>query len=443
MIENRLVRQKTAGILAAVLAVTAWSGPAGLAEDTPDDFSEEIVEEILLDDEVPEEAQAEEEAPETAPEPIDQRSFTPSYGSPFTEQAGGSSFWTTPMDITDTDAIWKMLIEPITVIDIGKRSNEKLQTSIYREPDESSKKIGVVTCESQSVRVIENLDNGWSLIECYSSSFHDTKVKAWNLLVNGYVPTKYLKTVEPDQTLGIVVDKLTQRLYIFQKGKLLSTLICSTGLAVWNGQKYQPYNETRSGEYILMSRVGTLKSDNLLCSMALRYNDGDMIHEVPHTMNTDGSRNYKRAENKLGTKCSHGCIRVQRRKTPEGINMAWLWEYTKKHGHIKIVIWEDWQGRQIPVPADDMVLYYNPNGGDYYHRAETCYMAQNLTFTPFPYSQLEEGKFAKLAYCPYCCPELRAKEIQEINDKYAPGKDHDELLTSLRQDYYEYLQEPD
>ena len=70
-------------------------------------------------------------------------------------------------------------------------------------------------------------------------------------------------------------------------------------------------------------------------------------------------------------------------------------------------------------------------------------MAQNLTFTPFPYSQLEEGKFAKLAYCPYCCPELRAKEIQEINDKYAPGKDHDELLTSLRQDYYEYLQEPD
>ena len=339
MIEDRLFRQKAAGILAAILAVTGWSGPAGLAEeDIPDDFTEEIVEEILLDDEVPEEAQVEEEIPDTDPEPVDQRSFIPSYGSPYTEQVGGSSFWTTPMDITDTDTIWKMLMEPITVIDIGKRSNEKLQTSIYREPDENSKKVGVVTCESQSVRVIENLDNGWSLIECYSSSFHDTKVKAWNLLVSGYVPTKYLKTVEPDQTLGIVVDKLTQRVYLFQKGKLLSTLICSTGLAVWNGNKYQPYNETRSGEYILMSRVGTLKSDNLLCSMALRYNDGDMIHEVPHTMNTDGSRNYKRAESKLGIKCSHGCIRVQRRKTPEGINMAWLWEYSKKHSHFMTII---------------------------------------------------------------------------------------------------------
>ena len=439
MIADQSRRRWLAGVLTAVLAVSAWSGPAGLAEET-EELPEEIIENVILDDEETE-TEAEEETAYTEPEPIDQRSFTPSYGSPYATQVGGSSFWTTPMDITDTETVWKMLMEPITVIDIGKKSGEKVQTSIYREPDENSKKVGVVTCESQSVRVIENLDNGWSLIECYSSSFHDTKVKAWNLLVSGYVPTKYLKTVEPDQTLGLVVDKLTQRIYFFQNGKLLSTLLCSTGLAVWNGSKYQPYNETRSGEFILMSRVGTLKSDNLLCSMALRFNDGDMIHEVPHTTNTDGSANYKRAENKLGVKCSHGCIRVQRKKTPEGINMSWLWEYTKKHGHIKIVIWEDWQGRQIPYPAEDTVLYYNPNNGNYYHRAEKCYMAQNLVFTPFLYSQLEEGKFAKLEYCPYCCPELRTGEIREINERYAPGKDHDELLTSLREEYYEYLLE--
>ena len=377
---------------------------------------------------------------ETIP-PIDQRLFIPSYGSTYTTQTDGSSYWTTPMDITDEDAVWKMLMDPIVVLDTGKKSTEKTQTFLYREPDENSKKVGVVTCESQGVRVIETLENGWSLIECYSSSFHATKVEAWNLLVSGYVPTKYLKTVKPDQTLGLVIDKLTQRVYVFREGKLWTTLMCSTGLAVWNGTKYQPYNETRSGEFLLMSRVGTLTSDNLLCSMAIRFNAGDMIHEVPHTKNGDGSRNYKRAEGKLGTKCSHGCIRVQRKKTPEGVNMTWIWDYAKNHGRIKLVIWEDWQGRQIPVPPDDMTLYYNPKKGEYYHRSETCYMAKNVTFTPFQYGQLEEGEFAELDHCPYCVPALRKSEIEEINLQYGPGRDHDELLTSLRQGYYEYLKE--
>ena len=44
--------------------------------------------------------------------------FTPSYGSPWDHDLG-SSYWTTPMDITDTEAVWNMLMEPITIVDIG------------------------------------------------------------------------------------------------------------------------------------------------------------------------------------------------------------------------------------------------------------------------------------------------------------------------------------
>ena len=33
----------------------------------------------------------------------------------------------------------------------------------------------------------------------------------------------------------------------------------------------------------------------------------------------------------------------------------------------------------------------------------------------------------------------RKAEIDEINALYAPGGDHEELLNSLRKDYYEYL----
>ena len=358
---------------------------------------------------------------------MDQSQFTPSYGSPyaFTGDEPVSS-WNTPMDITDTERIWQMLTAPITVTTTGKNCSEKAQITIRSEPDMESEGVGVVTCLTQAVRVIEQTDDGWSLIECYSSSFHDSKVKSWNELVQGWIKTSYLKTITPSQKMGIIVDKLTQRLYIFVNGELYDTLLCSTGVA----NAKQPYNETRSGEFILTSKVGEFRSDNLYCAMAIRFNSGDLLHEVPHTLNKDGSSNYSTAEPKLGTRASHGCIRVQRRKTSKGTNMTWLWNNFDRN--TKIVIWEDWQGRVYPYPDDDTVLYYNPNSGDYYHTAETCYMAKKVTFTPFTYGQLEDEEFASLKRCTWCTAPLRKSEIDEINENYLPGGDHDPVLTEAR-----------
>ena len=119
--------------------------------------------------------------------------------------------------------------------------------------------------------------------------------------------------------------------------------------------------------------------------------------------------------------------------------MGWIWSQLKSGSKVKFVIWEDWQGRQIPVPAADTPLYYNPNKGQYYHRSSFCYSAKQVTFQPFEYGQLEEEPFAKLKACPFCTPVRREGEIAEINERYAAGGDHDELLTSLREGYYEYL----
>ena len=240
----------------------------------------------------------EELIPETASEDTDDFSsavdsgaegvFTPSYGSPWDHDLG-SSYWTTPMDITDTEAVWNMLMEPITVVDIGKVKNlsksqlTKQNLYMYKEPDASSKIVGEITNLSQGLRVIENLDNGWSLVECYSSSFISkpaTKIQAWNILVSGYIESKYIRQVEPTDKLALVVDKLAQRLYVFVEGEMIAELLCSTGLVQWNGKKYQPYNETRSGEFLLINYTGQLKSDRMLCDYAIRFNAGDEIHEV-------------------------------------------------------------------------------------------------------------------------------------------------------------------
>ena len=119
--------------------------------------------------------------------------------------------------------------------------------------------------------------------------------------------------------------------------------------------------------------------------------------------------------------------------------MSWIYSHVKNKSLVKMVIWEDWQGRQLPVPDPDTVLYYNPDGGAYYHKAEKCYCATKITFQPFLYSQLEEAPYSKLQPCPWCVPERRIGEIEEINERYAEGGDHDELLTRLRGEYYEYL----
>ena len=421
---------------AALFAAFILLFSAAFAEEQPLQ-----VEEISLEDILPVDLS------EPEPEPGEPAEvFTPSHGSPWTEDLG-SSYWTTPMDITDEETVWNMLMEPITVVDINAKSNPTKQNLyMYREPDKGSKIVGEITNLSQGLRVIEHLDNGWSLVECYSSSFISkpaTKISAWNILVSGYVESKYLKTVQPTDELALVVDKLAQHVYVFSKGSMIADLLCSTGLVQWNGKKYQPYNETRSGEFLLINLTGQLTSDRMICSYAIRFNAGDEIHEVPHVKNKDGTKNYKSTEPSLGKKKSHGCIRVQRNPDPNGINMAWIYNKLYKNrslvGKVKIVIWEDWQGRQLPIPSDDTVLYYNPNKGEYYHRLDHCKNGAGITFSPFTYGELEEGSFAKLKTCPYCTPARRRAEIEEINATYAAGGDHEELLNSLRKDYYEYL----
>ncbi len=358
-------------------------------------------------------------APTAAPEIV----FTPSYGSPYplTEE-DKNTYWGTPMDITDEEAIWTMLTAPFTYYK-AKDDAANIQRKIYAEPNDQSRQIGVITCTSQSVRVIEELDNGWSLIETYSSTFHDNSVDAWNMLIQGYVKTSNLRTKKVNEKYHIVVDKLTQRLYLFGEGKLLTTLLVSTGLS----------NETRSGDFLYVSPTGGFWSDNMFAPMGMKFNDGDLLHEVPYVQRSNSNTKiYTTTEPFLGQRASHGCIRVQRKLNADGYNMKWIWDNRKDIG--RIVVWEDWQGRQVAYPADDTVLYYNADGGSYYHKEDHCDSAKaGIVFTPFTYAELDTGDFAELEFCPYCAPALRRAEIAKINEEHALGGDHDPILTEARQ----------
>ncbi len=335
-------------------------------------------------------------------------------------------YWCTPMDIEDEDAVWAMLTAPIYTV----AENQRSQLIIREAPDDQSAGLGVVTGSSMGLHVLD-IQDGWAHVECYSASFHDSRVKAWNAYVTGYIPSSEIVKKTPNQTYGIVIDKLTQTLYLFKEGHLFSKLAVSTGQ--YNSR--QPYNETRSGEFLLVSKVGHFQSDAMICRFALRFDSGDLLHEVPHVLNADGGRNYKATEYKLGTRASHGCIRVQRLKNPEGVNMMWLYNnlaVEDAHG-TKLVIWEDFEGRTIEVPADDTPLYYNPDRGTNYHSVADCsgVKEQYRPLTAFTYGELEHSPYSKLTPCQYCNPPLRAGEIEKINQA------HEHTSPGMVEDYHQ------
>ena len=344
--------------------------------------------------------------------------ITPAYRSEEHPEHEGC-YWCTPMDLTDDDAIWKMLTAPITVADVDMNK----QTVVYAEPDENSEGIGMLTGQSQGVHVLETLDNGWTKVETYSTSFHDSKVKNFNAFVTGYVPTKKLKTVKVNQDYGIIIDKLTQRLYLYKDGHLETSMPVSTGKYNPKAKKQQPYNETRSGEYLVIyTKTGSLTDEDsgMICSYALKFNAADYIHEVPHKVNKDGTNNYRGFEEILGSRASHGCIRVQAKKNASGYNMAVLAKLIKNRKDkncIKLVIWEDYEGRQVKIPDDDTPLYYNPNGGSMYHSVANCSSIKKkfLPLKAFTFGELDEAPYSKLKACPYCVPSPRKDFLEEIN----------------------------
>ena len=324
-------------------------------------------------------------------------------------------YWKLNMGEMDEQAIWQVLTQPVTVLE----GDERKQVKIRREPSESCEDyVGEVTCMSQAVHVLERGEE-WSLIEAYSSSVEGSSVKVWALQFQGYVKTSLLKERQVDQNVGLVIDKLQQRLYIFKDGKLFSTLLCSTGYPN-NGA---PWNETPAGEFLAVSWAGGFWSGQLYCDMGIRINDGILLHEVPcqiklNEVTGEEERDYDRCERYLGEKASHGCIRIQRAKSPEGASIRWIWDNLsrKSSAPSKVIIWDE-LGRTLGYPDSDVNLYYNPSGGRNYHSSAYCRAVKErfLPLTAFTYGELEEKPYSSLTPCPACAPQRRMAEIDQIN----------------------------
>ena len=327
-----------------------------------------------------------------------------------------TSYWTLPMGILDEKAIWNVMMQPLTVLE----GNEKEVYRLRETPDKKGKIIGEITYASQGLHILETLDNGWTRVEVYNSSYGPNckSRRGYGVtddLLQGYVETSKLKTIQPVTDYALLIDKKNQTLYIFSEGKIIGTLLVSTGL----NNATQSWNETPSGEYVIISpKMGGFAAGNLWCAYGMRLNGGCAIHQVPYIGNEYTPANlqdYSSTVKLLGSKASHGCIRVQKAANEQGQNMKWLWDHLKKF--TKVLIWDD-TGRFTEYPSDDTPLYYNPKGGKNYHEDQKCRAVKSryLPLTAFTYGELDTGIYANLSPCPKCVREiLRKTEIDKEN----------------------------
>ncbi len=324
-------------------------------------------------------------------------------------------FWQMTEGEMDETLVWQVLTQPITVL----KGKQREQIKVRQRPEKDCKDyVGVVTCASQGVHVLRQ-EEEWSLIEAYSSAEEGSSVQVWAEHFQGWVETKLLQTLEVDDEYGLVIDKLQQRLYVYKEGHLFSTLLCSTGFP----REDTPFNETPAGEYAIVSWVGAFWSGSLYCDKALRINSGIMLHEVPCLISVDEktgeeTRDYTRCERYLGEKASHGCIRIQKEKTPEGVNAEWLWKNLSRKPVTKVIIWDEID-RVLGCPDEDYPLYYNPKGGKNYHSSPDCLLVNSRyrPLTEFTWGELDTEPYSKLTPCPGCAPQLRREGIDTINEK--------------------------
>ncbi|MBR3018546.1 MAG: L,D-transpeptidase family protein [Clostridia bacterium] len=340
-----------------------------------------------------------------------------------TPRANENNYWTYPIGKMDETALWEIMMQPMTVID----GNQKEVYRLRKTPDNTISKenvVGEITYASQGVHVLETLDNGWTLVEAYNSSYGPdcASRRGYGVtddLIQGYVKTSLLRTVEPRTDYALLIDKLNQTMYIFSEGKCIGTLLVSTGL----NNATQSWNETPSGEFVMISKMGGFAAGNLWCAYGMRINGGCAIHEVPYIGDNDtepSRRDYSSTVKLLGRKASHGCIRVQKAANESGQNIKWLWDNISRN--TKVLIWDD-TGRIRPYPvADDYELYYNPVGGKYYHENQYCPSVRDryLPLSPFTYGELDEGDFAKLTPCSRCTTLLRKTQIDALNQLENP-----------------------
>ena len=216
--------------------------------------------------------------------------------------------------------IWEKMIAPATVIDIRNTSHQK----VFEQPNPESRVLGTLHGQSQSLSVLE-IKNEWAYIHAWN---HESGEPVW-----GWVPSKKLKVVQPQTQYGLLLDKKHQTLTVYENGKKIDTLLVSTGRM----EKGKLYQETAAGSFLTDEHMSDYSTNGLKYDFVIRYDGGNLLHQIPYAWNERGKKDMIPGELFLGSKASHACIRIQEKPSPAGINAYWFWTHLPYHTRVIVL----------------------------------------------------------------------------------------------------------
>ena len=241
-----------------------------------------------------------------------------------------SGYWGLTADSSDAE-IWAALTRTMVSVNVG----ESESAYIYNSTD-NGRKIGSVSGLSQGLNLIEDLDDGWSVVEAYRNED--------GAFVRGYIRTNKLRTVEPSNMYGLVIDKAAQTLTVYKNGERIGSCAVSTGLPT---VKYL-HRETPAGEFITVTRRGTIENSGGFSKYTVRISGNYHLCEIPTTKKN--GKDYSLMADKLGQKASRGNICLAHDESADGgITAEWIWDLTDSNKKIKVLVFDDKDRSSIPA----------------------------------------------------------------------------------------------
>lgn len=223
-------------------------------------------------------------------------------------------------DATDAE-IWACMTAPATVVDIKATDHQK----VYASPDKASTVLGTLHGQSQALSVFE-LADGWA------------RIGAWNheeaVYIEGWVPAEKLKVVRPRTDYGLLIDKREQTVTVWKDGERYGTVAISTGLATPSAKQ----RETAAGSFLTDRHMVDFSMNGMKYDYVIRFDGGNLLHQIPYVWG-GGKKDFTAPAALLGSKASHGCVRIQAEPGENGINAYWIWTHVPYR--TRVIIWDD------------------------------------------------------------------------------------------------------
>lgn len=215
--------------------------------------------------------------------------------------------------------IWEMMMKPSVVINIDSFRHQ----DVYAEKSTGSPSLGTLHGQSQGVKVIR-IEDEWALIGAWNHEEAE--------YVEGWVPLEKLKTEEPRGKYGLLIDKQKQTMTVYQNGKVIDTLLVSTGRA----EKGSLFQETSAGCFLTGYHRVNFSMNGKKYDYVIQYDGGNLLHQTPYDWGQH-KKDFTLGRAYLGAKASHACIRIQPEPGDGGLNAYWLFTHIPYHTRVMIL----------------------------------------------------------------------------------------------------------